>query len=985
MKPSIAALGLLCGALSAAPRPCLQLNENAQLRAQVASGHPVCFAFDLETDTATQLRLEQPVDLVLTDEAGAVTDAFEFGIETLTILAAGRHRVEVRPLASARTGTWTFSLSRIAVPLDTAPAWRRAEEAATESKSTGEAERIAASMSLWKDLGDVFAVARTYLKAGDAAFAGNDSRAARDEVEDALRLCHSIGDLRCEGEAANNSGYASFLLGDLQASSGRLREAADIWDRLSMPEARGQTLSNLGLMFWQAAEYAQAIDTLDQARLLLRGRNAVAHALALNNLGVCYQSLAEYDKAIAYFQSALGVYLSHHEERRVVEARLNLGRSYMLQGLLGRAEPMFRLALADATRIRDTAARANVLNNLGQVLLRRQRPEQARDVLDQALHLQQQVRSRRGEAIALHYLGVESANKENWQAARQFFGDAVRIRHDCGLRDDASDSLLALAEVEYRAHNLAAAREYVNQAIGLIESLRSGIPVAALRATYYARKRRFFDLATDIAMSSADGQAGAAGFLASEQARGRSLLDLLTGAAVKGGSPDRLFTRRAELRRQIDVIAFRLAGPEPVSASAGGGQQARPERDELARHLLLLLSEEGRVESSIRDAQGSRLGRPLSSVAELQVVLPEETAVLEYYLGERQSYLWYIQRGGIRSFVLAKRAVIDTLAQRTVERFGDITARRRSPREQAAFEADLRRLSDLLLGPLAGIRLPRRLIVAPDGVLNRVPMAALRSPGALQPLGLTTDLISVPSAASLLAIRPSRAIAAFRRSVLAVVDPVFSADDPRVRHISGRFRSAAGLPRLPFTGEVDALRSLVPPERIRVLQGFDASVSALRKADLANFGVVHFSTHALIDDRIPELSRLVLSLVDVDGKEVDGYLHPYGFAELPMDGAIVALSSCETALGREVPGEGLNGFGASLFAAGASQLVLALTTVDAEASEAFFTEAYQSFFSTGGSRMEAAATQARRALARSARWADPYYWASFVVMGRPSS
>src|ERR1017187_4592845 len=120
------------------------------------------------------------------------------------------------------------------------------------------------------------------------------------------------------------------------------------------------------------------------------------------------------------------------------------------------------------------------------------------------------------------------------------------------------------------------------------------------------------------------------------------------------------------------------------------------------------------------------------------------------------------------------------------------------------------------------------------------------------------------------------------------------------------------------------------------------------------------------------------------GRPVDGYLHPYPFAGFRLNRSIVVLSSCETALGKEVLGEGLAGFTTGLFEAGASQVVLALTKVEAESSAAFFAEAYRRFLGTPSKGMESALTEARRTLAHSTRWADPYYWAPFIVMGSPS-
>src|SRR5205823_5706993 len=114
---------------------------------------------------------------------------------------------------------------------------------------------------------------------------------------------------------------------------------------------------------------------------------------------------------------------------------------------------------------------------------------------------------------------------------------------------------------------------------------------------------------------------------------------------------------------------------------------------------------------------------------------------------------------------------------------------------------------------------------------------------------------------------------------------------------------------------------LVPQSRYDFLGGADANTEALQGLLLEQYAVVHFSTHAVINDEIPELSRVALSVVDRQERRVSGFLLPYQLADLRMKDTVVVLSACDTALGKKVLGEGLMGFSSSLFSAGASQLV----------------------------------------------------------------
>jgi CHAT domain-containing protein len=220
--------------------------------------------------------------------------------------------------------------------------------------------------------------------------------------------------------------------------------------------------------------------------------------------------------------------------------------------------------------------------------------------------------------------------------------------------------------------------------------------------------------------------------------------------------------------------------------------------------------------------------------------------------------------------------------------------------------------------------------------------------------------------------------------VAALADPVFSRGDARIPEAARNPGSATDLARLPFTAELDTIRNIVAPSRYQILRGFDVNRAALGKLRLQDFGVLHFSTHALIDDRIPEVSRIALSMVDQSGRPMDGFLRPYQLAEFHLDGSVVVLSACDTALGKQVLGEGLAGLASSLFAAGAAQLVLTLTAVDAEASSEFLSQAYTGYLAGKPIGMEHALTLARKSMAGQARWSDPYYWAGFVVVGRPT-
>jgi CHAT domain-containing protein/Tfp pilus assembly protein PilF len=972
-------MGLLTVLLGTAPEAaawtCAPLPSGQAIKALAGSGRPACFTVSVKVGEAVELIAEQPADFAIRLKAdGAVTavDAFDFGPEAATIDRPGEYQVEIEQVAANRP-LINFLMSSRPISLQEAALRLPAEAAATAAKHSGKPQDIETALDLWMKAGDRSAAGRSRLKLGSAAVSAANLSPARDSFEAALDLCQSVAFTRCSAEAANNAGWAAQQLGDFDQARSRLTEAAADWHEISELKLAGLTLSNLGLLFWQTGDYQQAISYYDRAGAILTSRDAVANGRVLNNLGLSYQSLAEYEQAGNYFERALAALSPSPKD--AVRARLNLGRNYMLDGRQAQARKTLQEALAEAMSIGDRAAQADTLVNLGQALLADGKTADAQATLQQALAQHRALGDRRMEATGLHYLGVAAETLGEEATARDFLNQAFEIRRACGLRDAAVDSLFALATLEKDAKHPDEARQLAGRALTLMESVRGQVPGAALRASFYARRRRFFDLLVELALTSGNPHAVEDGLIAAESGRGRALMDLLAEGSVLQDAPAALVQKRNRIQRQLDLLAIRLASLPKDRAG------------ELRRQVENLISEDEGIEADIRQsALVEKFGRPLGSVTELRTrYLPEDSALLEYHLAEKQSYVWLVQRQGIQLFRLPARAAIESQCEPVLALFPAILDRKRSPEPQARFEGALRQLSATLIGPLREFRLPSRVIVVPDGILTRIPFAALGIPGNRR-LGLVHDLVQIPSAAYLEIGRSPRTLDRFPRSFLAFADPVYSPHDPRVaaKNLPTAEEGAVELARLPFSAELDAVSGLVPPARRSILRGFEADAGTVRAARPRDFAIVHFSAHALIDDRIPELSRVALSMVTPAGTPVDGFLRPYQLSQLTLDGSTVVLSACETALGKQVIGEGLAGFTTSLFAAGAAQLVLTVAAVDAEGSAEFLSQTYRNVFGPRPASVEHAVTLARRGMAQSQRWQDPYYWASFVVYGRPT-
>jgi CHAT domain-containing protein/Tfp pilus assembly protein PilF len=341
-------------------------------------------------------------------------------------------------------------------------------------------------------------------------------------------------------------------------------------------------------------------------------------------------------------------------------------------------------------------------------------------------------------------------------------------------------------------------------------------------------------------------------------------------------------------------------------------------------------------------------------------------------------------------------------------------------------------LSRMVLDPIAGEIGNKRLLIVADGALHYIPFSALpepsvheatlqRSPQPVPPLIVNHEIILLPSASVLAVLRKQQERKAAPTAEVAVLaDPVFDKADARVleaRHSSphtgtlaknvrlpvesaksmydlatppltrslvdvGLGRGAAyHLPRLRYTRrEAEAIYAQVPQGSAMKALDFDANRATATSSDLSRYRIVHFATHGLLNSEHPELSGLVLSLVDRDGRPQDGFLGLQDIYNLNLSADLVVLSACETGLGKEISGEGLVGLTRGFMYAGATRVVASLWKVSDAATADLMAEFYRSM-EQDHLAPAAALRQAQISMWKQKRWSDPYYWAAFQIQG----
>lgn len=865
----------------------------------------------------------------------------------------------------------------------------------------GEAlEAFQAALALQRELGDRHGEAVTLGNAGYTLLSQGETREALPRFEQALALLRDLGETGLEASVLQNMGGAWDRLGEPQRAVEHYTQALGLLRAQGERRGEAGVLANLAVAWRSLGEPGRSLALHEQALALFReSGDRRGEARTLNNLGHVYDRLGEPRRALVWYGQSLAL-------RREVGDRLgeaitlnNLGRAHERLGEPGPALEFYQRALALSREIGDRHEETTSLGLLGRVYAAAGDTARALDHLGQAVQSSRALGNRRGLATVLHRLGLVHAARGDAGDAGQALAsltEALELHRALADRAGQAETLHALARVERRRGRLAEARTRADEALGLVESMRTKLGSPDLRASYLASQRGLFELSIDLRMEQERREPGQgharAALEMSERARARSLLELLqeAGADAFAGVDPELRERERSLRNRLNAKAtYQL---ELLSGASTGEQRMEAERE-----LGALLAEVDQVEAEIRRRSPRYAAltqpQPLETAA-IQRLLDPGTLLLEYALGDERSHLWAVDRETVAAFELPGRREIEKVAREVYRQLRTLDIRP-SPEEAEAADAASRELSRMLLGPVADRLGEKRLVVVADAALQYVPFAALPepvAPGAGEPLLVRHEIVHLPSASVLAVQRRDLAARPAAPGVVAVLaDPVFQARDPRFTAapaatvIASAGRGAPAVPltfdRLPATRrEAEAIAALAPAGGAFTALDFRASRRTALSGDLGRYRIVHFATHGVINAETPELSGLVLSLFDERGEPQDGFLGLRDIYNLDLGADLVVLSGCETALGREVRGEGLAGLTRGFMYAGAARVMASLWRVEDRATAELMTRFYRSLLADGLGPA-AALRAAQLAVRAERRWRDPYHWAPFVLQG----
>ena len=695
---------------------------------------------------------------------------------------------------------------------------------------------------------------------------------------------------------------------------------------------------SLGVLRFRLGDLDGAIADDRRALALLQGLGARSgEALVAGNLGHALHLRGRYDEAAAFLDRALALRKPGEDPVKQAQTLINRGQLHRDLGETDQARARFGAALGLLRKTKDRSDEAVALNALGALELDAGRPEAALKPLQGVLRLRQP--GSHGWAVTRTTLGVAYRQLGRMEDARRAYAEALPIFRSLGESREQAVCLGNLGWLEAATGHDDAALGHLDAALRLFRSL--AVPPEIARSlegkarvlrhrgdlegarrlmgeALAAIERHRFSQTSDITRAE---------FFSTQQDSYGFLIDLLMDLHRQDEALE--VSERALARSLLDELDRARAGPR-----AGGRRYA-----------------------ALTQPQ------PWSAIEIRRGLLDRDTLLLEYRLGEKRSVLWAVTTDSLKSFALPGRTEIEKVARPACE----LLTRGSNPIAEESAGIKLATLSRLLLGPAAPLLPGKRLLVVSDGILQSLPFAALPEPGTSEPLVARHEIVALPSASVLGELRQEIAARPRAPKLLWVLaDPDFAGADEQ----------------LPYTrDEAAAILALAPAAERFAVQGRQATRAAVLSGALRNYRFLHFATHGSFAASDPDGGRLVLAQIDPRGRrEPNGFLRLADIYNLSLRADLVVLSACQSALGREVRGEGMMGMTRGFFYAGAERVLVSLWNVNDRAAAELMRRFYRGML-IGHLSPAAALRAAQDEIRHQARWRSPYYWAGFTLQG----
>lgn len=894
------------------------------------------------------------------------------------------------------------------------------------------------SLQVARESGDAHHVSKSLTGLGIIARVTGNYGLSMERLQEALKTATAHDDSSAALEAAQNISILLSLRGDYVHALSYAQRCLDYARSMRKSEAVSQALAYLGDIYTQLGDYPRAHESFDESLRALSPADPKENILrghAMSSKADAYIKQGDYARALDLLRRTLAITEEMNSLPNTAEQLPKMAEVYLLMGDTTRALETYSRALELAKRIDYQEAVLPITISTGAAYLRRgdlpqamayaragfelaekagNRPDvwnalitianvyreqgdeaQAAATYRRCLELAEDMKSQGLTAQTLAELGALYYQGGKYQQARDACDRGANVARQLGLDEVLWKTLTIKGQCDLALGRREDAAKSFSDAVDVIEKLSR--QVAGSEDT----RRRFFENKTEpyLRMVSLLVEKGDdfAALAYAERTKGRVLADILHNGRINvqktmtGGEIE----RERELKYQLVSLNSQLSqerlAPRPDAAAVEKLKarlgEARFEYESFQAALY-----ERRPALRLRRADIPPLG-----IRDLAGVLEDGAATVEYVFAHDKLHTFVLTRrddapGQVALKVYTVPVDGPKLAA-MIKKFRTQVGER-----DLGFAALSRELYDLLVGPAAAhLAGKTTLCIIPDGVLWELPFQALQN-GRGEYLLEEHAVYYSPSLSVLNEILKRRGSPApgarhlsrepHRPELFAVANPRLGGPAPTpaptpAPAVRGDLRF---LPLPEAEHEVEELSSIYGRSNSRVIVGGEALEETVKR-EAGRFKVLHFATHAVLDDRSPLYSFMLFARRPGSGDE-DGLLEAWEVLNMDLNADLVTLSACETARGSVSAGEGMIGMSWAFFVAGSSSLVASQWQVDSASTSSMMVKMYSGLRGreAGPGSPASKALALRRAalnLRRTKRYELPYYWAGFILIGDP--
>lgn len=784
---------------------------------------------------------------------------------------------------------------------------------------------------------------------------------ALGEYGTALKIRRETGDPEGEASTLNNIGVVYKLSGKYAEALAKYEDSLTIYRELDDLAGQATALNNIGIIYELTGKYEEALAKYEASLKIRRQiKDKVGEASALGNLGNLFQLTGKYPEAVAKFEDSLKIMRETGNRTGEATTLNNIGLTW-----LHYANSRARLLQL----MRETGLNVTALYGL------KEEYDEASKSFEASLEIVRELRDKAAQADSLGNLGLLDASQGKYADAMTHFNASMTLMREIGNtvgEAKVTEDLAALYRVQKKWQQAA---DYYRKAILLIELTHARTREPSLQTSFFAGNTLPYDGLIESLMelkASPDEI-----FAVSERAKARTLLELLSGGKVevlKSMTGAERLTEQ-ELKANLTTAAVQLnaaigAGdnPERIPELKQKVSEARNNYSEF-RLNLFLAHPELQVQRADYD--------PVTQI-QLRKSLFEKTpdlCLLSYEIGDDNSYLFAITKGeGANSPLSLKMYSLKDEQKRNLTS-SELTDRVRAIKlrysnDAGPYKQRARDLYEILLAPARNdLRGRGQVVIIPDGVLYTLPFQALIDEEG-------RHLIE------------SHAIS-YAPSVTALIQ-MMKLSDKKKLETADKVLFAMGRGAFPDQLRYQDFGLPYAEEQVKsIAQLFDASPwigaeatkgNALLQMTTARY--VHFATHGELNEVAPMESAIVLG----KGKDDDGMLYAREFVDMNLRAELVVLSACETGSGQQLSGEGIMGLSWAVFVAGTPATVVTQWKVRDDSMNRLMVEFYRQLRTSESSGQTSitkaeALRRAQLSLMKDDAYKHPYYWAPVVLTG----